>query len=187
MKLFYFTSDNLKNSLFIKEFVSAYHKLEGKAILIHASFGSLQDTRFVTKRISAILSEVMVVNNAISGDQKQIIRQDADGTLQVRKAELEHQLKMVDLLVVNPIASTDQGPALVDSLALVQKLRELFAVDTPILFTRNAKSPLAKTYVPVNTPGDIDPLMEIYEEEKIALENAAALAPALIGSPNLFG
>lgn len=187
MKLFYFTSDNLKNSLFIKEFVSAYHKVEGKAILAHASFGSLRDTRFVTKRISSVFSEVLVVNNAISGDQKQILLQEADGQLKVRKTELERQLEMVDLLVMNSIAYSPEGPVMVDGLQLASKLREVFQVEIPMVFSRNSKSPLTKEYVSVNAPADIDPLMAIYEEEKLALEHAAALAPAVIGSPNLFG
>ena len=187
MRLLYFTSDNLNNSLFIKEFVSAYHKLEGKAILVHAAFGSIQDTRFVTKRISSVLSEVMIVNNPISGDQKQIVKLDESGELLVKKRELDRQLAMVNLLVMNPIVQGVQGATLANSHQLVATLRTLFEVDKPMLFTRNSKSPLAKTYIPVNGPADINPLLDIYEEEKIALESAASLAPSVIGSPNLFG
>ncbi len=187
MKLFYFTRDNLQNSFFIKEFVSAYHKLEGKAILVHAPFGSMQDTRFVTKRISSVFSEVLVVNNAISGDQKRILSIEGDQDFLVRTDELKRQLKMVDLLVMNTIAASNKGPSWVNSLQLVQKLQEVFEVETPMLFTRNSKSPLAQEYVKVNTAEDIDPLLAIYEEERMALEHAAALAPSVIGSPNLFG
>lgn len=187
MKLFYFTSDNLHNSFFIKEFVSAYHKVEGKAILVHAPFGSLNDTRFVTKRISSVFSEVLVVNNGISGDQKKILSLEASGELVVRTGELQRQLQMVDLLVMNTIAASEAGPTMVDSLQLVGKLREVFEVDSPMLFTKNSKSPLAQKYVPVNAASDIDPLLAIYEEEKVALEHAAAMAPSVIGSPTLFG
>ncbi len=187
MKLFYFTSDNLRNSFFIKEFVSAYYKVEGKAILVHAPFNSMHDTRFVTKRISSLLSDVLVVNNAISGDQKRILSLEGKENILVRKGELQRQLKMVDLLVMNTIAADDKEPIWINSLRLVQKLQEVFQVETPMLFTKNSKSPLAQEYVRINQAKDIESLLAVYEEERIALEHAAALAPSIIGSPNLFG
>lgn len=187
MKLFYFTEDNLKNDLFIKEFASAYHKVQGKAILVHAPFGSLHDTRFVTKRISSVLSEVMIVNNPISGDQKRILSVSPDGQIQIRAAELDRQLTMVNLLVLNPIAQSSEGPVLVDSIALTEQLRKTFQAEPLTLFTRNSKSPLAKEEVQVKSKEDVASLLTIYEEESAALNGAVELAPAIISTPNHLG
>lgn len=187
MKLFYFSQENLKNSLFIKEFVSAYHQVKGKALLVHAPFGSLPDTRFVTKRISSVLSEVLIVNNSISGDQKKVLQVSPDGSLDLRRSVLDRQFQMVDLVVMNPIAQGPEGPILVDGLELVRLLRTTFETGAPVLFTRNTKSPLTRESVEVEQATDIAPLLELYEEEKTALENALALAPAVISTPQLLG
>ena len=71
MRLLFLSADNLRNGPFIKDLV--YHfKGAGKCILLHDHFGSIADTRFVTKRVSALISEEMILNNGFSGDQRGI-------------------------------------------------------------------------------------------------------------------
>jgi len=187
MKLFYFTEDNLKNDLFIKEFASAYHKVQGKAILVHAPFGTLHDTRFVTKRISSLLSEVMIVNNPVSGDQKRMVTISETGQIQIRAAELDRQLTMVNLLVMNPIAQSPEGPVVIDSIALTAEIRKTFQASPLTLFTRNSKSPLSQEIIKVEGETDVQSFLNIYDEESAALNGAVALAPSVISSPNHLG
>ena len=74
MKLIFLSQANLKDKTFIYDLVNAFSSTE-PTILLHDHFGAhIEDTRFVTKRLSALLSEANVVNSAFSGDQRTILK-----------------------------------------------------------------------------------------------------------------
>jgi hypothetical protein len=181
MKLLYLTRDNLRNSPFIKDLIF-HHKLEESSLILHDHFGSIQDTRFVTKRLSALMSEDMVVNNAFSGDQRRILSL-SKGELQVRKELIEEAYVTVSLFILNPIVATEDGPAAHSPVEVLQMLRREFGIDEILLFPRNSLSPIAASREVISQPEDVERLLRLYDEETELLEMARALAPTVLAAP----
>lgn len=155
----------------------------GHTVLVHAPFGKgVQDTRFVTKRISSLLSEAMVVNNPFSGDQMQILKIRENG-LELNTDFLMGQFQKIPVLVLNPIAVGVDGPELVDVFAFMDVLRESLPIQECFTFTKNSRSPLSQQKPLIESAEDVAKWVAIYEEEKPALSQALRLAPSRLVSP----
>lgn len=185
MKLIYLSQSNLRNNFFIKEFVAAYGQQQGKAILLHEAFDTVSDTRFVTKRISSLLSEVMVVNAAFSGDQKGLFAAK-DGELSIKTSLIEGLMPTVSMLILNPIQVENGESGFADPIALARALREKLPIEETLVLTVNSKSPVVQERKLVQGAEDLGNWLEVYEEERAALENAVALAPAYLSSTRIF-
>lgn len=181
MKLLYLTQDNLRNAPFIKDLIF-HHKLEEPSLILHDHFGSIQDTRFVTKRLSALMSEDMIVNNAFSGDQRKILSLK-DGQLHFRKELVMEAYTTISLFILNPIVASDGGPQVHSPLETLQLLRREFAIEEVLLFPRNSLSPIAAGREVIREPEDVERLLHLYDEETELLEMARALAPAVLAAP----
>ena len=184
MKLFYFSESNLRRTPFIKQFVSEINQFKDKAILLHAPFGSAADTRFVTKRLSSLLSEVLVVNMGLNGDQRGLIERDGKA-LKVNAAALEEKFQTLQLVVLNPLLAGTEGE-IADPLAVATALREVLPIDGTWTFLNNSRSPLAAEKHAVEAPGQVAEWLKIYDEEADALQAAATLAPATLVSAANF-
>jgi hypothetical protein len=184
MKIIYLSIDNLRNAPFVKELV--YHfKQAGKCMIVHAHFGSVEDTRFVTKRVSALMSEEMVLNNGFSGDQREIF-QEVNGKIVVRKELLEQTLQTVDLLVMNAMGLRKGVTAALDPFAIVQQLREDFSPAQVYLFPKNTRSHLVEQPHYLTTHHVCEQLRTVYDEEEVVLRNAEQLLPVNLVSPANF-
>lgn len=158
-----------------------------KIILLHEAFsGTIPDTRFVTKRLSALFSEQMVYNNAFSSDQRELIYRKDTG-LTLNKALITQLFAHIQLLILNPIVSTDSGPLLDDPQEITQFLRTELAIEHLVLFPDNPLSPLATKHPSIHTEEDLAYWKPLYEEEAQTLERAFQLAPAQIVSPSTYG
>lgn len=184
MKLLFLSADNLRNGPFIKDLVYNYKDL-GKSIILHDHFGSIADTRFVTKRISALMSEEMITNNAFSGDQRNIFVQDADA-VQVRGALLRQALDAVDLLVLNALTLQDGTTGTLDTLQVLTALRHEFELDEVYLFPKNSRSPLVAQRRLLSDAGQIAEWRAVYEEESAVLDFAQHLLPVVLAAPGNF-
>lgn len=184
MKIFYFSEANLRRTPFMKQFVSEFHKFKGKAILLHAPFGKAADTLFVTKRISSLLSEVLVVNMGLSGDQKGLLRQGENG-LEIAVATLEQKFQTLQLVVMNTLLSGGEG-ATADPIEVIQELRRVLPIEEVQVFATNSRSPLVSESKVIDADTDISSWLAVYEEEQAALENGKALAPARLVSATNF-
>jgi hypothetical protein len=184
MKILFLSADNLRNTPFIKDLVFHF-KGAGKCIILHDHFGSPADTRFVTKRISSLLSEEMITNNPFSGDQRSIFQASAQG-IAVRKDFLDQALQQVDVVVLNALGIKDSVTVPLDALAATRALREAFAISQVFVFPKNGRSPLVASPRSFTSLADIDPLRAVYEEETPALEAAAQLLPVVMASPANF-
>ena len=181
MKLLYLTEDNLKDRMLIRDLVHNF-KFEEKAILIHDQFGEkVTDTRFVNKRISALLSEAMVYNNAFSADQRKFFLEE-EGKLIPNKVLIEKLLHPIQLLILAPILKQGEESVLINPLDLLGSVREAYEIEEVILFPKNALSPMVSKVKAINTEEDRDKLLGIYEEEKDILDLAYRLRPSLIAS-----
>jgi hypothetical protein len=184
MKLLYLSAENLRSTPFIKDLVWNYKQV-GKSIILHDHFGSIGDTRFVTKRISALMSEEMITNNAISGDQRGIFQESESG-IAVRKDFLEQALQNVSLLVMNPLGASGENTAILDPLAVALQLRSAWDLEHIHVFPRNSRSPMVISVKALQTMDDLEPLRAVYEEESLTLANAERLLPVILGSPSNF-
>ncbi|MEM6271269.1 MAG: hypothetical protein AAF998_17660 [Bacteroidota bacterium] len=181
MKLLYLTRENLRNTPFIKDLVF-HHKLQEPSLLLHDHFGTMADTRFVTKRLSAIMSEDMITNNAFSGDQRGLLRREA-GQLHFRAELVKKAFATVSLFILNPIVSTPEGPQVQAPAPVLQAIREHLEVSEVVLFPRNSLSPLASARETIRGSGDVERLLRLYDEETELLEMARKLAPVVLAAP----
>lgn len=182
MNLLFLSQANLADSFFMKSLVGTYRP-KGPTLLVHDHFGkAAADTRFVTKRISSLLSDNLVVNNAFSGDQRGILAREG-GRLTVNGDFLRHALQVVPLVILNPLVREGDGhtPANADEVLLL--LRNELVQGEVVLFTRNMKSPLAAQRTLVQDEGHHAQLAALYEEEAESLRRALALRPAVLASP----
>lgn len=180
MILYYLSEDNLRNQAFVKDLVYHFRPAPG-SILLHAPFGSAEDTRFVSKRISAFLSEELVVNSILNGDQRKLI-QVVDGAPVLRQDLIEAGFAQAALLIVN--ALSEDGP--VDPEQLIRHMRAHFDITELVLFPSSPKSALGAGRPTVAGADDYTRLQAVYEEETSVLQRALALAPATIANPATF-
>ncbi|MEM7035448.1 MAG: hypothetical protein AAF570_00635 [Bacteroidota bacterium] len=180
MKLIFLSSANLQNTNFIKELVH-YFKSEEKVLLIHDVFGSHHDTRFVTKRISALFSENLIVNNAFSGEQRDMISAH-NGNFAVRKDLIEKSLEHVQMLVLNTLTAIDGDVTRAPVDLLLQRLRAALPLSELIMFPDNPKSQMVAERKFITEPMQVDKLLGIYEEETEALERARMHRPVTLAS-----
>lgn len=186
MRLIYLSPDNLQNAIFIKDFAFNFPE-KGNSIVVHAPFGKgIQDTRFVTKRISSVMSEAMVVNNPFSGDQRNIFQKRSEG-ISLNGEYLAAQLQLVPALVLNPIMAMGEAAEIGDPLVMMEEIRKALPITEVMVFTRNSRSPLAMQKPIIRAEADVAEWLTAYEEERNALETALRLAPAQLVSPLNFG
>lgn len=185
MKFLYLREENLKEKLFIQDLVHNFPSDE-PVLVLHAHFGEkAEDTRFVTKRISALLSEQMIYNQAFSGDQRGLLSAE-NGLVNVREALVHELFSMARVLLLNPIADSPNGPEELDPLLVANVLQAAFSPVETILFPRNSKSPLAASKERVTGRADYERLLSLYEEEAAVLEAAERLAPVTLSGPVTF-
>lgn len=186
MKLLYLTEVNLRDHLFVKDLIHNF-KLEEKAILIHDTFGgTVSDTRFVTKRISSLMSETMIYNNAFSGDQRNFFSRNEAGLLQLNVSLVEKLLRPLQVLILGPIIKEENEAVLANPVELVQLVRNELEISETIVFTDNPLSPLGAKRLTIDTSEDVEQWLKSYEEEKASLELAHQLRPARIASPTTY-
>ena len=135
MKLLYLTKANLKDKPFIHDLAFHFDK-KGKAIILHDLFGpEIEDTHFVTKRLSAVLSEAMVVNFSVSGDQKNLI--SGNSAEPVLRSELIHKaFETVSVFITNRLNSSSDNEG-ADPVALISLIRKEFDIQEVLLFPAN--------------------------------------------------
>lgn len=172
----------LDDRVFLREFVTNYHRLCGRTLLVHT--GTTADSAqlaFMTKRLSGALSEEMVPNAAFSGHQRDFLRRSGDAYL-VRRDLLEEVYRLVDCVVLNNLAQCSSGVHAADPLRLLPYLRDQVDCLDCRIFTTNPRSALAAEPRLVCCQHDFDQLMELYEEEAETLKLASATRPAWVVS-----
>lgn len=183
MKLLYLTEANLRDRLFVKDLVANY-KLTEKALLIHDTFGgTVKDTRFVTKRLSALLSEFMVFNNAFSADQRNFFTQSSEGFMELNLDLIHKIIQPIQLLLIGPVIKVNGTAQLADPIAMVQAARQALDISETIVFTANPMSPLGAKNAVIDQSEDVEKWLASYEEERASLELAHLLRPARLSSP----
>jgi len=185
VKILYLSEENLKDRLFIKDLVHNF-KFDKEVLLLHAAFNhSISDTRFVTKRISAFLSEEMIYNNAFSADQRDFFYYQ-DDKLYANIALMQQLFQTVQLLILSPIVKEEGTPQLIDPLDMIHVLRGMEEVEELFLFAANPLSPLVAKRPLIESRADVNHWMTLFEEESDTLERAYKLRPARVVSPTNY-
>lgn len=182
MQLIYLSHENLNDRLFIKDFVHNF-KWQEPTLVLHATFGgTVKDTYFVTKRISALLSEALVHNTAFSAAQRDFFYVE-DGKMQVAKAKLEKLFSPIPLVILSPIVKKEGVETLADPLEMLTAARAAFEVGEITFFANNPLSMLASKKMRIATPEDLQHALHLYEEESTVLQRAFEFKPARVCSP----
>ena len=184
MNIYVLTEQNLRNNVFVKDF-AFYFKPKGKAVLLHAGFGSPSDTRFVTKRLSAYLSEELVVNAQLNGDQRGLIYQ-TDTSAGVRRELLDAGFLQVDLLVMNDLCLMDGDLRHVGLVSVLDGLRAGYPDARITLFPANPLSALGQRAPGIFSAEQAQRLIDVYDEEQSLLELAALITPVHVLNPSAF-
>lgn len=186
LHLLHFSLSNLQDKAFIQQFAHQY-KFKDPAILVHDAWpGRISDTRFVTKRLSNVLSECMVYNHPVSGDTRGLLKIE-DGELTLDREKLFQWFETAHLIVLNPIVSAPSGPELLDDpFRLVRTLRALPEVQDVVLFPDRSLSPLARKTSIINTMAELAELNALYEEESAMLDRAGRILPLRISGPDHY-
>ncbi|MEZ4686248.1 MAG: hypothetical protein R3B47_09325 [Bacteroidia bacterium] len=184
MHLHFLTESNLRDRLFVQQYVHAFKPGSKVLIVVDQFGGTLRDSRFVTKRLSTLMSEQMVYNNAFTGEQRDMCRLDENGLLSLRKGFIAELISPLQALLIGSVASSATGPQLIAGSRLAEALRAAFDIEKLMVFPGNPLSPLSMKQREISTQADIADLLVSYEEEKEALELALRLAPAILSGPN---
>ena len=185
MNLIYLSLANLKDRLFINEFVNNF-KWQTPTLIFHENFGKTpQDSIFVTKRISALMSECMVHNQAFSAAQRDFYAFEKD-TLTLSKPKIEKLLSPIPLLILSPVVKKMGVEIPVSGIEMVKVAKEAFENEYITLFSDNPLSPLGNAKNLISDEAAYENLLKLYEEEKSAITTAFALRPAKICTPRNY-
>lgn len=186
MKIIFLSTENLRNTMFIKDLVWNL-KGSGKCILVHDHFGSVSDTRFVTKRLSSLFSEELIATVAFSGDQKRLLQQAEGEIFSLQTATIFELFETLDLVILNAIGiGPEQEIKQFPASIWVNALRQYEEVEGVFVFSKNARSPLVTQPRIVQSEADVASLREAYPEESVAMDLAVQFAPCVLAAPSNF-
>lgn len=189
--LLYLSSTNLLDRLFLRSLFDHFENWKKPTILLHDYVDpSIEKTKFIAKRISALLSENLVGNIPISGETKKcLVRIEND--ILISEPVFETFFQKVPLLILSPIIFNLASCEL--QLVKAPDILESWRQKNPLLrfffFSENPLTPLTAHKVFFENPPDLEKyqkLLSIYPEEKTALELSFRLAPSCLASPTNF-
>lgn len=186
MNLLYFSEANLRDYMFLRNFVHNY-ALAGQSIIVHPYIGTESDTRAITKRISWLLSDALVHNVAFGADQRNILTQTEQGQLQLDAQRVAQLIAPVKVLVLAGLAKHPDGSTqAADAYQLLKLIKQQLPIACAYFFPENPKSALVQQIQQVATPNDATRLQSLFEEESATIQLAAQLAPSVIASPSSY-
>lgn len=187
MKLLYLSEANLRNRLFVQQFVFG-RKKSGPSLLLFDPFGpDLADTRFVTRRLSSLLSEAGVVNGAFSAEQRELFHFDTEGRMHADAMRIGQLFETLQMLVIAPVIRQNGEPQLADPLLMAAAARETLPIGSVEVFVQNPLSPLAQRRSEIHNEQDAAALHSVYDEESAAISIALRLQPAILTGPAFDG
>ncbi len=172
----YLSGKNIRDDIFLRD-LSASFSWNRPVLIIHDAVLS-DDTavRFQTKRISGHLSEALVANVPVSGDQRGFI-QKIESRFQVREDLLRQWFQMAPVVVTNTLINTGER---ISAGQLLGDLKQQLLISEIVLFPDNPLSPLGVKGESILHIDRIKELDELYPEEENILKLAASLLPVRI-------
>lgn len=181
MKLIYLRETNLKDRVLVRDIIINF-KLSDKVLLIHDTFGSsVEDTKFVTKRLSSLFSESMIYNNAFLAEQRGFFVKNGE-KLSINSDLIHHLLQTVQLLIIGPVIKDDGTSVLGSAMDMIHTAIQELNIEEVILFPDHPRSPLVAQKVKVENQDIKEKLLKLYDEEQETIE-MGHLLEATIASP----
>jgi hypothetical protein len=176
-EIYYLSEKNINDDIFLKDFSELISK-NSKSIVLHSPAGTESHTRFFTKKISGFLSESMVTNIPLSGDQRSVISEN-QGSIQIRLDFIQSLFNTLNCIVLNTLGVKNQNIVFFTPIEIIQSLRNLGHSQPIILFPNNPLSPLGNSGELIESLPDFEKYSGIYEEETPMLEFALKASPAV--------
>lgn len=176
-----------RDRLFMRSLVTRFKSIGGKSLLLHHTGGETPEVSFyVSKRISALLSEEMVTNTALAGYHRNLVRLEPEPALRL---DLLYQLwANVDVVVLSTTLATASGqPGVGSPHAILGLMRHALNPSQVLLFPQNPSSALAMEPRTVSTAEEADQLLGLFPEEAETLGLARMLRPARVLAANHIG
>jgi hypothetical protein len=178
MHIVFLSKYNVQDDIFLKD-LSKNFKYQEPVLLVHDSpYSKPEDTGFLTKRISAHLSESMIANIPVSGHQRNIFQADT-----LRLDLLNSWWKMSGTIVLNTLMPDGSKW---NHNELLLKLKQALPEAEVDVFTRNPLSPLGSSGARIQDPKQIQTWMEVYPEEREVLELSLEILPVRILIPKQY-
>lgn len=187
MHFIYLPAFAVNDRLFLRDFFANYAQLQGPSVLFHDSEKQTPaDVNFLSKRISAHLSESMTANSICSGAMRDLISPNEESGFAVRGDLIRQITAATPCLIVNPLVRIDEETRYVPPAKLFRAFYRAVDFEPRITFAANPLSPLVAEKRRISGQADYDQLLEVYEEERPALDVALAMAPCDLASPQNF-
>jgi hypothetical protein len=176
--------------LFLKSFYDNFQQWQKPAIVLHDYLQpSPENVKFVSKRISAQLSENLITNIPISCGTKNAMFVGENQELNLNESIIKKFLETVSVIILNPVISNQAEEKLIEPLQILEVWRKRNPLMPFIFFPKNSLTPLARSKISFSANENRDKLEElliIYPEEKNVLELSFRFAPSFLASCSNF-
>jgi hypothetical protein len=190
LHLFYLSRPNLMDRLFLKSFYDNFQRWQKPAIVFHEYIEpNPENAKFLSKRISAQLSENLITNIPISCGTKNAMFVEENQELNLNESVIEKFLETVSVVILNPVVGSQAEEKLIEPLQALKLWRKHNPVMPFIFFPENPLTPLTRSKISFGANEKRDKLEElliIYPEEKNALELSFRFAPSFLASSSNF-
>lgn len=184
INFFILNAKNAINDTFLKIFGESLSKVKKPSIVLHEPIrGNFEDTWFYTKRISAKLTENLVVNLPFYAGQKGLFTLDA-GRLSCNSPKIFEHLKTCNALVINNFIENQ----FISLDEFIGSLKSQFIHNKIIVFPQNYLSTLAADKpILLSDIESVDYQQNLYPEENNILTFCKQILPVHIANPQTFG
>lgn len=173
-----------RDRLFLRDLFATIPKLKGDVFLAHETGAErVEVNRYVSKRISANLSEAMDPNLWFSGDQRNLVAGNTPDELFLDAEKLSNLAAGVHTVICSCTAIVKGTPQAVEPAAFLAAVKDALRPREITLFTNNPQSALNTEARLIETTEGIAPLRTAFPEEEKILQIAGALSPASINTP----
>lgn len=179
----YFSEENIRDRAFVNDALKNYKLLRGHGIILHEGIStSLDDIRMFSKRLSGQLSEMLVPNLAVSGDQRNILTY-IDNNLIIKTVVLEQLFQSVNCLIINALSVREKRTELSQIPHVLKAFRQQIDIENMFFFPLNSMSPLGGIELErITSEEDYQNLIVAYPEEKKIIDLAYSVKPSIIAS-----
>lgn len=182
LTLLFLSKKNVQDDIFLRD-LSASFSWKRPVIVLHDSpHNAPADISFQTKRISGHLSEALVANVPVSGNQRGLLKQ-ADSRYSIREELLQQWFRMAPAVVTNALLESGD---VADLQQLMADLKVQLSIQNLVFFPDNPLSPLGVMAEKIESTDRIAELLKLYPEEQSILTLAGALLPVQIRTARVY-
>ena len=182
LTLLYLSKKNVQDDIFLRD-LSASFSWKRPVIILHDSqHTQLADVSFQTKRISGHLSEALVANVPVSGNQRGLLKQEGS-RYSIREELLQQWFQMAPAVVTNALL---ESGGVAEMQQLMSDLKAQLSIQDLVFFPDNPLSPLGVMAERIESTDRIAELLKLYPEEEFILTLAGSLLPVQIRTARVY-